>query len=158
LPVNLTCWTTAPVTDKENACRDSGKAWFFTSEGCYIPDNILMTRVAIPMGKDNKINMWNKSRTKYAELTDLLPWCPQPKHQVASFKEQYSEGTYCYDCVGLECNAVQIGPANGSVELDCYSYGQPVRGDRLWWRWKNHDGCWIPNQAFDAFSFFGMLR
>jgi hypothetical protein len=154
-PVNLTCWTTAPAADKRSACTDAGSAWFKTNDGCYIPDYIVKTNVRVPerypvtVSKNGK-----KIKKKFAELTDLLAWCPPPRHQVAAFKDQYSESTYCYGCTSLECKASMLGPANGSVELDCYTYGDNVRGDSLWWRWKN-GRCYLPNQAFDAFSFSG---
>jgi hypothetical protein len=154
-PINLTCWTTAPASEKRSACSDGGSAWFKTSDGCYIPDYIITTRVRVPekypilVSKNGK-----KIKKKFAELTDLLAWCPQPHHQVAAFKEQYSDGTYCYGCASLECKPSLLGPANGSVELDCYTYGNNVRGDSLWWRWKSGD-CYLPNQVFDPFSFYG---
>jgi hypothetical protein len=157
LPVNLTCWTTAPASDKRSACSDGGNAWFKTSEGCYIPDYIIVTRVRVPdkypLGKKQETSKGH-SKKKFAELTDLLPWCPQPHHQVAAFKTQYSQGTYCYGCASLECRPSMLGPANGSVELDCYTYGDNVRGDKLWWKWRDSE-CFLPNQALDAFSFYG---
>jgi hypothetical protein len=119
-PVNLTCWTTAPAADKRSSCDDNGAAWFKTADGCYIPDFIIVTDVSVKSYKSTRGHM---------ELTDLLRFCPSPVHQVGSMKSQYQNGTYCYTCAGLECEPVPIGPSNGSVELDCWTNGETVRGD-----------------------------
>jgi len=142
LPVNLTCWTTSPAADKRTSCEDGGAAWFKTADGCYIPDFILMTRVRLG------------SRLQPAELTDVLRYCPQPAHQVSAIRKQYSSGTYCYNCTSLECGSEPLGPRNGSVELDCWTTGKEVRGDSVWWKWSGSE-CYVPNQVFDPFAFFG---
>jgi len=144
--VNLTCWTTAPAADKRTSCDDNGAAWFKTADGCYIPDFIIVTDVKATSGKSKG------DRTE--ELTDLLRFCPSPVHQVGEMKPQYKAGTYCYACASLGCGAIPVGPSHGSVELDCWTSGEAVRGDDVWWRWRSTE-CFIPNQVFDPFSFFG---
>ncbi|KAF2664348.1 hypothetical protein BT63DRAFT_444086 [Microthyrium microscopicum] len=143
--VNLTCWTTAPAADKVSACVDHGNAWFLSNEGCYIADYIIETRVKAE---------GSLKRGGVEELTDILRYCPPPHQQVAAMRRRYRSGTYCYSGVTLESPAVSLGPANGSVELDCWVTGDVVRGDNVWWKWKSSD-CYVPNQVFDPFSFFG---
>jgi hypothetical protein len=118
--VNLTCWTTAPAADKRSSCIDRGSAWFRTADHCYIPDYIINTRVKVPE---------STRRGQMEELTDILRYCPPPLHQVGAIRKRYRDGTYCYQCPTLDCNSLALGPGNGSVELDCWTTGQAVRGD-----------------------------
>lgn len=118
--VNLTCWTTAPAADKRSACKDNGSAWFQSADGCFIPDYIIETLVKVPQ---------STKKEQMEELTDILRYCPPPHHQVGAIRKRYRDGTYCYSCPSLDCPSVPLGPANGSVELDCWTSGSNVRGD-----------------------------